>query len=65
VEELIRVFREKKIDQEKLQSSVRALNAEIAIFKGEAVAESDVTSPPATQEETTHNKAERDENEVD
>jgi hypothetical protein len=64
-EALIRAFQEKKIDQEKLQSSVRELNAEIAIFKGEAVAESDATSPPATQEETTHDEAERGEDEVD
>jgi hypothetical protein len=35
------------------------------IFKGEALAESDATSPPATQEETTHNEAERGEDGVD
>jgi hypothetical protein len=35
------------------------------MFKGEAVAESDTTSPPATQEETTHDEAERGEDGVD
>jgi hypothetical protein len=64
-EELIRAFQEKKIDQEKLQLSVWALNAEIAVFKGEAIAESIATSPPATQEETTHDEAERGEDGVD
>jgi hypothetical protein len=64
-EELIRAFQEKKIDQEKLQSSVQVLNADIAIFKGEAMAESVAMSPPATQEETTHDEAERGEVEVD
>jgi hypothetical protein len=65
VEELIRAFQEKKINQEKLQASIQALNAEIAIFKGEAVAESVTMSPPATQEETTHDEAERGKDEVD
>jgi hypothetical protein len=64
-EELIRAFQEKKIDQEQLQSSVRALNAEITIFKGEVVAESDATSPLATQEETTHDEVEQGEDGVD
>jgi hypothetical protein len=52
---LIWAFQEKKIDQEKLQAS---LQAEIVNFKGEAMAESIMMSPPATQEETTHDEAE-------
>jgi hypothetical protein len=64
-EELIQAFQEKKIDQEQLQSSVRALNAKIAIFKGEVVAESDTMSPLATQEETTHDEDGVDEESVE
>jgi hypothetical protein len=62
-EELIRAFQEKRIDQEQLQSSVWALNAEIAALKGEAIAESVAASLLATQEETTHDEAERDDEE--
>jgi hypothetical protein len=62
---LIRAFQEKRINQEQLQFNIRALNAEIAVFKGEVIAESIATSPPATQEETMHDEAERGEDEVD
>jgi hypothetical protein len=64
-EELIQAFQEKRIDQEKLQLSVQALNAEIAVFKGEAIAESVAMSPPATQEEMMHDEAEQGEDKVD
>jgi hypothetical protein len=63
VEELIWAFQEKRIDQEQLQSSVRALNAEIAALKGEAIAESVAASLSGTQEEMTHDEAKQDDEE--